>query len=460
MSAKNLLNVLFMFMAFAGFFSPAEAQGPYARVYTGEFAMYGNAIVALPSGESAVAGLLYDDLYYGMFARFDRDGKLLIQRGYEAADESFHIQFYSMIQTTKGDFVLAGSACRITACGDFIVVRVNPDGELIWKKLFSTKQIDYYTSLVATPDDGFVLGGMSGTCCADGDASAFRDHHAVIIRGTASGEILWKRRISIVSNPSGVYPRSAIVASSNGGFVFISASEVEEEKYGLLLLNISKNGRVHSGKTILLGERSLIESYYLPGPWVSSTSDGGFIVAATTVEVESGKEEYYIELLRFDSSQNVVWAKSYEGKKNIEASGNVIQSSDGGFVLAASKSYPSDPLIMKVSDKGEPLWAKRFLFAKGRADFALAVAEEISGSYVATGVLTDVSVNKVPLFRFAQEGKNSCDSFRKMKITAEPQQVSISDVGLNVEDPELKIRNARLKVLIPPPLKSRECTQN
>jgi hypothetical protein len=71
-------------------------------------------------------------------------------------------------QTSDGGFILGGRSCSTnsgnkTSPGfggcDFWVVRLDADGNKLWEESFGNGTNDYITSLQATADGGYILGG-------------------------------------------------------------------------------------------------------------------------------------------------------------------------------------------------------------------------------------------------------------------------------------------------------------
>ncbi len=449
-SSRFSVYVIFLSIVFAFMINSAESADTYTKIYYSKLPMYGEVILGLPSGESVIAGTSYEDVYYGFFTKFDANGEVLIQKTYEAEDDAFHILFHSMAQTPDGGFLATGF--RAPPQGgepdDFIVLRLDPLGEIIWKISFGTKLIDQFPSIIATPDGGFVLGGLSGSCCGGG-GSGLTNYRGVMIRGSASGKIAWKKMFSIPSNKAGLHPVPTITSAS-GGYLFVSGMELEKEHFGLLLVKFGGGGAIVWKKAISLG-KSLLEDGYYHGPSVSRTSDKGFIVAATTYTEEDHTVESYIDLLKLDESGKVQWAKSYEADKRIEVNGTVLQTSDGGYLIPGAKSYPSDPLLIKVDSSGKPLWANRFLFGPGRADGIFAATETADGGYLATGVIVDTQQPsapsaKLPLFKFGTSGANDCGNFTTMNLKASSHKVFVTVPILAVEDAKILVRIPQLEV--------------
>jgi hypothetical protein len=64
---------------------------------------------------------------------------------------------------------------------------------------------------------------------------------------------------------------------------------------------------------------------------IIQSSDGGYVVAGSTQSFGAGGSDFYV--VKLDSSGNVQWTKTIGGS-DWDFAGSIIQSSDGGYVLA------------------------------------------------------------------------------------------------------------------------------
>ena len=89
---------------------------------------------------------------------------------------------------------------------------------------------------------------------------------------------------------------------------------------------------------------------------VQHTSDGGFIVGGLSYsddgDIHGNTEGHGAVLIRFDSNNDTVWLRFYDGWPAIYG---VCQSSDNGYITIG-KEYS----IMKVNENGDTLWTKDF----------------------------------------------------------------------------------------------------
>ncbi len=115
---------------------------------------------------------------------------------------------------------------------------------------------------------------------------------------------------------------------------------------------------------------------------VVQSGDGGFVVAGYSncplSYLEAGSCDIY--LLKIDADGDKVWEKIYGGDR-YEWANCVARSDDGGFVAAGGSG--DDVYIIKVDANGDKVWERTY--AAGRKQRAEAITESGDGGYVLTG---------------------------------------------------------------------------
>jgi hypothetical protein len=90
------------------------------------------------------------------------------------------------------------------------------------------------------------------------------------------------------------------------------------------------------------------------GAWsIIQSSDGGYVVAGETWSFGAGYDDFYV--VKLDSSGNVIWTKTI-GWSGGDGAWSIIQSSDGGYVVAGyTYSFGAggfDFYVVKMDDNG------------------------------------------------------------------------------------------------------------
>jgi hypothetical protein len=117
---------------------------------------------------------------------------------------------------------------------------------------------------------------------------------------------------------------------------------------------------------------------------IIQSSDGGYVVAGFTRSFGAGYWDIYV--VKLDSGGNVQWTKTIGGSNDDEA-WSIIQSSDGGYVVAGStRSFGAggyDFYVVKLDSGGNVQWTKTI----GGSDFdaAYSIIQSSDGGYVVAG---------------------------------------------------------------------------
>jgi len=124
------------------------------------------------------------------------------------------------------------------------------------------------------------------------------------------------------------------------------------------------------------------DGYY----WVSirQTNDGGYIVLTDTESFGAGGRDIWI--LKIYQNGDVEWQKTY-GSSDNENPGSIRQTSDGGYIVAASMRGSSSPRydfwVLKLFPNGEIEWQQTY--GGGDDDYADAVEQTADGGYIVSG---------------------------------------------------------------------------
>ena len=169
-----------------------------------------------------------------------------------------------------------------------------------------------------------------------------------------------------------------IIQTADGGYAIagytLSYGEGGEDLYALKL---DADGSIVWTRTVggTGGDR---------GNAIIQTTDGGYAIAGYTQSFGSGGADLY--LVRLDANGNVSWTRTVGGSA-ADLGWSVVQSSDGGFVVAGytgsfgAGSY--DYYVVKLSATGVLLWTRTI--GGSAADYGFSVIETVDGGFAVAG---------------------------------------------------------------------------
>ncbi len=236
---------------------------------------------------------------------------------------------------------------------------------------------------------------------ADSRIAGRNDRDVLINRVDAKGTVLWTQVFSGSSNDTG----KAAIMAPDGGFVIAGSTfNAGSGKDEILLLKLDAKGAEQWVRTIGTENDEAAQG-------IALAPDGEFVIAGTScLRGRSGNCD--IHVIRTDPAGISRWDRKYGGTGR-ESSAVVLTPSEAGFTIAGSSDSPErgaqgrDIHIIHLDDKGNEVWASTF----GTPGYEYVTGALIvpDGSLVVTGYATDpVDTRKRTLFitSIGREGRD------------------------------------------------------
>jgi hypothetical protein len=270
---------------------------------------------------------------------------------------------YSIIQTSDGGYVFAGKT-RSYGAGlyDAYVVKINNNGEKEWNNTFGGVGKDYANSIIQT-SDGYVLAGYTGSYGAGGDA--------YVVKIDNNGQEMWSKTFGGVG-----YEEANSIIQTSDGYVFAGYTT----SYGagsndVYVVKIDNNGEKEWNNTF--GGAGDEKAYS-----IIQTSDG-YVLAGFTNSYGVGYYDAYV--VKINNNGEKEWSKTFGGVSYDEAN-SIIQTSDGGYVLAGNTwsggAGNQDAYVVKMNNYGQEMWSKTY--GVGKHEEAKSIIQTSDG-YVLAG---------------------------------------------------------------------------
>jgi len=117
---------------------------------------------------------------------------------------------------------------------------------------------------------------------------------------------------------------------------------------------------------------------------IVQTSDGGFAIAGYTSSFGAGNDDIYV--IKLDANGNLQWTKTIGGT-NLEWGYSIVQTSDGGFAIVGyTESFGAglqDVYVVKLDANGNLQWTKTI--GGANVDFGNSIVQTSDGGFVIAG---------------------------------------------------------------------------
>ncbi|MFH0729663.1 MAG: Ig-like domain-containing protein [Pseudomonadota bacterium] len=227
--------------------------------------------------------------------KMDMEGTLIWEKTFgEPLDESGPTSKIarSVRQVAAGGFIIAGSDDRQSTFGNFLLIRTDEEGAVLWEKTFGgSLSTEKALDVLETPDGGFLVGGEYHYT-GFGPPSL----SSIVIKTDASGNEQWKKGYHSSQSTSSA-ARAIIEAVDGNGYV-IAGHAPSPENYNddISLFKIDENGGLMWEK--FYGDQSDNDT----GVSIYPTADGGYILAGNS---KSGDSERIL-ILKTDENGEII----------------------------------------------------------------------------------------------------------------------------------------------------------
>ncbi len=261
----------------------------------------------------------------------------------------------SIIPTKDGNLLIGGHT--YSNDGDFLtnhgmldvyLMKINPNGAVIWVKTYGGSLVDGGFNYIKMPDDGFVI--LSGSNSNDGDVGGnYGEADLWLFKVNFEGEIEWSQH----------YGGSNIEAGNNivhyGNKFYIAAWSKSDdgdvgvtERQDIWVFEVDEAGNFIRGNTYggSQGED--------PSGLVVLNPDE-YIVAGDT-DSDDGDIGYYhgnfdFWLIKANNTGKIIWERTYGGSKP-EFEPSLISTKDGGFIIAGTSASDDGDVSNNYSSGG------------------------------------------------------------------------------------------------------------
>lgn len=180
------------------------------------------------AGETVLTGRSDTDIW--LFKIDNKGTKVLWQNilketGYDAA--------YSMQRTSDGGYIAAGKKSSSAGDADFWIGKLNSGGQLEWKKTYGGSEHEIARSIQQTSDGGYIVAGETTTPAGDIDF--------LILKLNGNGDLVWQKTYGNSGNDTA----RSIQQTIDGGYVVAGETTTNAGDTDFWVLKLDSNGNLN-----------------------------------------------------------------------------------------------------------------------------------------------------------------------------------------------------------------------
>jgi len=378
------------------------------RTYVGPEFEFGYFIQVLGDGGYIIVGstFSFNASMDVLLVRTDSEGNMLWKRTYGGPEEDVG---YSLQVLGDGSFIVAGHT-SFDSDMDIYLVKTDSGGNMLWNRTFGGPQLETAASIQKTSDGGYVIVGTTSSI-------EVISEDVYLLRIDSEGNMLWNRTYGRLKNVEG-YPLfefgSSVHETGDGGYIIAGSQKPLGKEGDVFMIKADSGGNMLWNKTYGGTNTEQCSSSI-------ETSDGGQIIVGST-RIPFGEEDIY--LVKTDSDGNMLWNRTYGGP-GIEAGNSVMETGDGGYIIAGYKTHVgeenSDAYLVKTDSKGNMLW--NMTYGGSRMERGSSVLATGDGGYTVMGIEAsperDTDVYLVGVAPCAIPSSISCKTSANTTITGD-----------------------------------------
>jgi len=272
----------------------------------------------------------------------------------------------SVQQTTDGGYIIAGHTYSFGAgYWDVYLLKTDSSGDTLWTRTYGGRLDDYGKSVQQTSDGGYIIAGETYSGAA---------HDVYLVKTDSRGDTLWTRTYGGWHYDLG----HSVQQTSDGGYIVAGATKsFGAGEYDVYLLKTDS-----CGDTLWTRTYGGSDNDY--GHSVQQTSDGGYIIAGTTMSFGAGGNDFY--LLKTDSCGDTIWTRTYGGRE-WDYANSVQKTSDSGYIIVgwtiSFGAGSADVYLLRTDSSGDTLWTRTY--GGSYWDEAHSVQQTSDGGYIIAG---------------------------------------------------------------------------
>lgn len=324
--------------------SDAQFRTRYVQTYGGNGSDEARDVEVNSDGSIVIAGYTSswgeggNDLF---LMKCSARGIVLWQHTYGGSGQDGY-EWVALRKAQGGGYVLCGeSDSSPAAYRDFLVVRTDADGNVLWQRCYGGGDEERPRDLRVTPDGGLIIVGFTRSYGA-GPASYYA------VKTNADGEVQWTRNYG----GAAIDDAHSVDITHDGGYIMAGyTTSFGSGPADLYVVRTNAQGNTVWTHTYGGNGSEGVAEYVR----IRTLKDGYAIASFTTSSGNGGKDAYFVKT---DDQGSVLWTHTYGGSGNDDA--RDFLPVRGGFVLVGytySMGQSGDLYLVSINSSGREMWS-------------------------------------------------------------------------------------------------------
>jgi len=209
----------------------------WSHIYTGKdnAPVYTSAGLPVSDGGFLVLARINPNEDHDIFLlKVDANGRQVWSRAWNAEGKRGG---NDIVPTSDGNYLIVGIYEGVNDAGDYLLMKVDPEGNEIWTKVLNNRNSNYALTATEAPEGGWVVTGFTGGTASGAGATIFRV--------SPNGQLMWTRDLSAYR----LLHAYAILRHPEGGYILTGEAQVSEEISDVFLLKIDAEGDFSASST-------------------------------------------------------------------------------------------------------------------------------------------------------------------------------------------------------------------
>gem|GEM_PF-771989 len=192
----------------------------------------------------------------------------------------------SVFQTPDGSYIVAGYSYSSSSGYDFLVLKLDIDGNFSWARTFGGSSHEYANSLYKTSDGGFIVAGNT-------NSFGVGNYDFLVLKVDSAGSLSWAKAFG----GSNYERASSVSGTSDWGYIVAGyTNSFGATGYDVFVLRLDSYGTVSWAKVFgSVGDDQAFS--------VSQATDGGYVVAGVTGSFGAGSSDFLV--LKLNSNGDI-----------------------------------------------------------------------------------------------------------------------------------------------------------